>query len=119
MCGLAGSRRAQRSATGIAGSQAAPVTTGSAGDAGADTLIAGAGADVLTGGAGADRLDGGSGADLLNAREGRRDVVIGGTGRDARGSTAGSIASWASKSGCDSRLGQTLPSGTGSPVCGT
>jgi hypothetical protein len=52
------------------------------GDAGTDTLLAGAGADVLTGGAGGDRLDGGAGADLLEARDGRRDVVIGGPGRD-------------------------------------
>jgi hypothetical protein len=52
------------------------------GDGGADRLSAGSGADVLTGGAGADRLHGGSGADVLNARDGRRDVVIGGPGRD-------------------------------------
>lgn len=53
-----------------------------AGDAGADVLSGGAGAGVLTGGAGADRLDRGAGADLLNARDGRRDLVIGGPGRD-------------------------------------
>jgi hypothetical protein len=52
------------------------------GDAGADRLSAGGGADVLTGGPGADLLDAGPGADLIDARDGRRDVVIGGSGRD-------------------------------------
>jgi Ca2+-binding RTX toxin-like protein len=36
----------------------------------------------VTGGAGSYVLDGGAGADLLNARDGRRDVVVGGPGRD-------------------------------------
>ena len=52
------------------------------GGAGVDQLGGGGGADVLSGGSGADRLDGGAGADSLNARDGRRDVVLGGPGRD-------------------------------------
>ena len=70
------------------------------GGAGADTLVGGAGADTLIGGARADTLLGGSGndtlagsngrdilkgqggADLLLARDGVRDTVNGGLGRD-------------------------------------
>jgi RTX calcium-binding nonapeptide repeat (4 copies) len=50
---------------------------------GPDTICGLAGNDPLTGGAGADILDGGPGADTLNARDGRRDVVRGGPGRDS------------------------------------
>ena len=53
------------------------------GTGGPDTICGLAGNDPLTGGAGADILDGGAGADTLNARDGRRDVVRGGPGRDS------------------------------------
>jgi hypothetical protein len=52
------------------------------GGAGADVLEAGAGNDRLVGSAGADRLVGGKGADLLLARDGLRDRIDGGRGRD-------------------------------------
>jgi Ca2+-binding RTX toxin-like protein len=41
-----------------------------------------AGNDLLDGGRGADRLDGGSGNDTLAARDGTRDTVACGPGRD-------------------------------------
>jgi Ca2+-binding RTX toxin-like protein len=49
---------------------------------GNDVLIGGAGADTLQGGAGSDDLRGGPGDDVLLARDGRRDRVDGGAGRD-------------------------------------
>jgi dipeptidyl aminopeptidase/acylaminoacyl peptidase len=49
---------------------------------GADRIRGLGGNDRLVGGAGADRLEGGSGADTLAARDGRRDVLVGGSGRD-------------------------------------
>lgn len=61
---------------------------GSAGDdrlnagIGDDRLSGGPGADDLTGGGGHDRLDGGSGNDNLQDRDGRRDHMNGGAGRD-------------------------------------
>ena len=42
----------------------------------------GADEDVLVGGPGRDALGGGSGRDLLNSRDGIRDDVQGGPGRD-------------------------------------
>ncbi len=53
------------------------------GTRGPDTICGLAGNDPLTGGAGSDVLDGGAGADTLNARDGRRDVVRGGPGKDS------------------------------------
>jgi Ca2+-binding RTX toxin-like protein len=50
--------------------------------AGNDRLFGGPGADVLTGGPGRDTLDGGAGADLIAARDGVRDTVRCGSGRD-------------------------------------
>ena len=59
------------------------------GGAGRDGLGGGAGADVLRGGRGADRISGRLGADRIYARDGRRDSVVGGPGRDtARVDTA-------------------------------
>lgn len=49
---------------------------------GADTLVGSVGRDRLVGGPGRDRLDGGSAEDELRARDGARDVVRGGRGRD-------------------------------------
>ncbi len=49
---------------------------------GDDLLLGGAGADRLVGGSGRDRLLGGAGNDTLVARDGKRDVVDGGAGRD-------------------------------------
>lgn len=53
-----------------------------AGGAGADRVEGGSGPDRLTGGPGADRLVGGSGADRIEARDGVRDAVSCGPGRD-------------------------------------
>jgi hypothetical protein len=61
------------------------------GGRGDDVLEGESGADVLTGGRGDDRLDGGSGtnsydagpgADRIDARNGRRELVRCGSGRD-------------------------------------
>jgi Ca2+-binding RTX toxin-like protein len=52
------------------------------GGAGSDSLAGRAGADALTGGSGRDVLDGGAGPDRLFARDGRRDLVRCGSGRD-------------------------------------
>lgn len=53
-----------------------------AGLAGSDRLLGGAGNDSLRGDEGEDTLLGGAGNDVLNARDGARDVIDGGTGRD-------------------------------------
>lgn len=53
------------------------------GGPGADRLEGGSGRDVLTGDAGRDRMLGGTGNDKLHARDGERDVVDCGRGRDA------------------------------------
>ena len=68
------------------------------GGAGNDRLFGGPGRDRLTGGAGADTLRGGSGADTIRARDGRRDRISCGAGRDtasvdARDVIAGATAS--------------------------
>jgi Ca2+-binding RTX toxin-like protein len=55
------------------------------GGPGNDTLLGGAGSDLLTGGPGHDTISGGAGADTLAARDGQRDTIDGGPGRD-RGS---------------------------------
>ena len=52
------------------------------GEAGADILAGGHGDDALTGGPGLDRLFGGPGRDLIRARNGGRDRVDCGPGRD-------------------------------------
>ena len=52
------------------------------GGAGNDTVEGDAGSDILTGGPGLDRLSGGAGRDTINAKDGRRDVVDCGAGRD-------------------------------------
>jgi Ca2+-binding RTX toxin-like protein len=49
----------------------------------ADRICGLAGSDRISDYGGKDRLEGGSGNDVLNARDGRRDVVIGGPGRDS------------------------------------
>jgi Ca2+-binding RTX toxin-like protein len=49
---------------------------------GRDCLFGGRGRDTLNGGGGADLLEGGAGADRLFARDGRRDRVRCGPGRD-------------------------------------
>ena len=99
ICGLGGSDTIR----GLGGSDTLKGAGGNdrlIGGAGADTLVGGAGADTLIGGARADTLLGGSGndtlagsngrdvlkgqggADLLFARDGVRDTVNGGLGRD-------------------------------------
>jgi len=52
------------------------------GRGGNDVVYGGPGADTISGGLGRDTLRGGSGNDTFNAREGRRDVIVGGFGRD-------------------------------------
>jgi Ca2+-binding RTX toxin-like protein len=52
------------------------------GGAGNDTLDGGAGNDKLTGGTGTNKLVGGAGADTINARNGKKDTVQCGKGRD-------------------------------------
>lgn len=54
-----------------------------AGLRGDDVLRGLGGRDQLSGGTGRDRLEGGEGVDMINARDGRRDVVIGGPGKDS------------------------------------
>jgi Ca2+-binding RTX toxin-like protein len=50
--------------------------------AGNDRLFGGAGADRLVGGPGLDQLDGGAGNDRFETRDGQRDIVDCGAGRD-------------------------------------
>jgi Ca2+-binding RTX toxin-like protein len=52
------------------------------GGPGNDTLTGGPGDDRLVGGPGVDSLDGGAGDDTIDARDGRREVVVCGPGRD-------------------------------------
>ena len=52
------------------------------GNSGNDTIRGNSGNDRLTGSTGADRLSGGSGNDRISARDGRRDRVACGRGRD-------------------------------------
>jgi hypothetical protein len=81
-------RRGTRHADRLAGGKGADVLIGLAGDdvlrggAGADRLDGGAGDDRLIGGAGRDVLLGGRGRDRLEARDGTRDVIRCGSGRD-------------------------------------
>jgi hypothetical protein len=49
----------------------------------ADTLVGGAGNDTLNGGGGSDLLDGQEGNDRMLARDGKGDLVRGGTGNDS------------------------------------
>jgi Ca2+-binding RTX toxin-like protein len=52
------------------------------GGPGNDVLQGGLGTDQLLGGTGNDQISGGAGNDSISARDGRRDVVVGGPGRD-------------------------------------
>ncbi len=52
--------------------------------AGDDCLIGGTGNDTLNGGPGSDRFDGGAGDDTINSRDGRRETVSCGLGREDR-----------------------------------
>ena len=52
------------------------------GSGGHDGMYGDAGNDSLTGGRGSDYLDGGAGNDVINARDGRRDKISCGAGRD-------------------------------------
>jgi hypothetical protein len=52
------------------------------GGPGADRVFGDNGADLLIGGRGRDRLVGGRGADVIRARDGQRDVINCGAGRD-------------------------------------
>ena len=54
------------------------------GGAGADRIRGGAGDDSISGGAGNDTLVGDAGNDTLNSRDGRRETVSCGTGRQDR-----------------------------------
>ncbi len=81
MLGAAGADR-------LAGLGAADCLFGQAGDdrlsggAGADRLFGGSGRDRLSGGPGTDRFSGGAGADRISARDGRRERITCGSGRD-------------------------------------
>jgi hypothetical protein len=52
------------------------------GTSGRDSICALAGGDVIHAGAGRDRIEGGSGADSIYARDGERDTIDCGAGRD-------------------------------------
>jgi RTX calcium-binding nonapeptide repeat (4 copies) len=52
------------------------------GGAGADVLLGGPGKDRLIGGRGRDNISGGSGDDRIGARDGQRDRIVCGPGRD-------------------------------------
>jgi hypothetical protein len=52
------------------------------GGKGQDCLIGGGGADTLVGGPGRDRFDAGTGNDVVNSRDGTRERVVCGPGRD-------------------------------------
>ena len=52
------------------------------GNSGNDTLFGNSGRDRLIGGSGSDRISGGSGNDSVSARDGRRDRINCGAGRD-------------------------------------
>jgi Ca2+-binding RTX toxin-like protein len=52
------------------------------GEGGSDELFADAGDDRLTGGGGRDNMQGGDGKDVLLAKDGLKDTVAGGPGRD-------------------------------------
>jgi Ca2+-binding RTX toxin-like protein len=52
------------------------------GNAGRDTLVGSIGVDSLDGGPGRDLLHGGAGPDRFEARDGRRDTIMCGFGRD-------------------------------------
>lgn len=52
------------------------------GQSGVDTLSGGGGSDRLTGGTGRDTISGGTGADVIDARDGQRDRISCGPGRD-------------------------------------
>jgi uncharacterized repeat protein (TIGR01451 family) len=52
------------------------------GGPGNDVLNGGTGNDTITGGPGVDRINGGPGNDVINARDGARDSVTCGSGRD-------------------------------------
>jgi Subtilase family/RTX calcium-binding nonapeptide repeat (4 copies)/Domain of unknown function DUF11 len=79
-----GGARADR----LAGTAGPDVLRGNGGNdvlrglAGNDRLLGGSGNDRVVGGAGVDVLDGGRGADVLESRDGRRDTVRCGPGRD-------------------------------------
>ncbi len=94
---LAGTVRGTRRADNVCGSAAADFVNARGGNdtvragAGADVVRAGRGADVveggqgadwIVGGAGRDRLDGGAGPDVVQARDGERDRITCGLGRD-------------------------------------
>lgn len=52
------------------------------GKAGNDRISGGPGADTISGGIGRDRIEGGAGNDRINVRDGIRDLVLCGRGRD-------------------------------------
>lgn len=71
--------------SGLAGSDCLEGGSGNdrlAGGDGVDRLTGGAGADRITGGRGADRISGGTGNDTINARDGIRETISCGPGRD-------------------------------------
>jgi dipeptidyl aminopeptidase/acylaminoacyl peptidase len=74
-CQFVGSARDDR----LIGSPFLDFLKGKSGD---DVIRGLGGRDTLTGGTGRDRLEGGDGSDTILARDGRRDVVDGGRGKD-------------------------------------
>ena len=71
--------RGEEGADRIVGGAGYDRLTGKEGD---DVLRGGPGRDRLRGGPGSDVMDGGTGPDLLDSRDGRRDHLDGGSGRD-------------------------------------
>jgi Ca2+-binding RTX toxin-like protein len=80
-----GQRHSARRPPGAAGAPAAAASAKGdrlLGSAGNDKLYAGPGGDRLDGGPGRDLLHGGIGPDRFDARDGRRDTIMCGGGRD-------------------------------------
>jgi hypothetical protein len=74
----------------------------------ADCLRGGGGADTIKGGPGEDGIDGGSGPDRINSRDGLRDIVHCGGGRDRIKADALDLTR-----GCEQVLGVSQPAPTG------
>lgn len=82
---ISGGASAVQRALGVATDETIRGTTVSddlRGTGGDDRIFGLAGDDMIAGGYGSDRLWGGPGNDLLLARDGERDVVVCGPGRD-------------------------------------
>ena len=85
---------------------------------GNDLLAGGAGADLVVGGLGSDKMYGGPGNDRLNARDGVRDYVYCGGGRDTVIKDARDALSRDCESGAATRTPAPGPTPTPSPSPG-